>query len=330
MRFDGKTNKQRALTFNMTELSGVTSPAHTGANVTIFKMGDLTESYKSVFLQAVADQELQHKLDLQTRIVWDTIWQNECALRDALRVAAETAQPFEPVIIDYVASLARSLLNHEDNNMSAELQKQLDEATVKISTLTALVGMNDAQRAFYDKLDDVAKASFRTLDNTTRGVMVEAAKISDEVLKVNGVDILKSAVGDATFQVLKNQQVVIESQREESEVAKFTALANSAEYVAIPGEPVAKSQALRAIDALPDSVKSTITAMLKAGAEAMKSRNTPAGAKVELDGMSPQDKLNALAKGYAEKNGVTVEMATVKVLETPEGNELYNLIDKGV
>jgi len=45
MRFDGKNHAQRASAFKLNELSGVTTPAHNGATVTIFKSADVTYAY---------------------------------------------------------------------------------------------------------------------------------------------------------------------------------------------------------------------------------------------------------------------------------------------
>lgn len=405
MRFDGKSNKQRARAFKLTELSGVTTPAHTGADVTIFKAAgevyaykpkdgepklriddathvgaaiaalgpkgfrgnkvqipeadlpgviarvraawrkfhpDMTDEdmpaairkfgdmFKSAFTEAVAEEQAKRQVDLQTRAVWDTIWLNECALREAIEMAAENGEPIKPIISDFVMNLAQSLLTNEDPAMSAELQKQLDEAKAQNAVLTAEAGMNDAQKAYYSTLDETAKASFRTFDPSTRDVMVSTAKAGDESLDVNGATIMKSAVGDATFQILKSQQAEIAVQKEASTVAKFTEMAKSADFVTLPGELTVKAAALRAIDAMPDVAKAAVTAMLKAGNEAMKSRHAPAGHHVSLDeGMTAQDKLDSMAKAYAEKNQTTFEQASVKVMETREGAELYKLISEG-
>lgn len=403
MRFDGKSNKQRARTFKLTELSGVTTPAHTGADVTIFKAGavyaynpkdgepklriddaahvggaiaalgpkgfrgqkvqipeadlpgviarvraawrkfhpDMTDEdmpqairkfsdvTKSIFTDELDKLVREKNMYLRTQPVWDTIWTNEQALRESIEEAAKQDMPVQPIIAEFVMSLAQSLLTNEDPAMSAELQKQLDEATAQIGVLTAEAGMSDAQKAYYGTLDETAKASFRALDNTTRDVMVDTAKSADEVVKINGAEIRKSAIGAATFEVLKAQQATIAKQAEDAEVAKFENLAKSADFEALPGEVTAKGAALRAIDALPEVTKAAITSMLKAGSEAMKARHAPAAAKVDLEGMSAQDKLDSLSKAYAKEHNCSVESAMVKVMETPDGAELYKLIEQG-
>lgn len=407
MRFDGKSNKQRARTFKLTELSGVTTPAHTGADVTIFKAAsdegavyaynpkdgepklriddaahvggaiaalgpkgfrgqkvqipeadlpgviarvraawrkfhpDMTDEdmpqairkfsdvTKSIFTDELDKLVREKNMYLRTQPVWDTIWTNEQALRESIEEAAKQDMPVQPIIAEFVMSLAQTLLTNEDPAMSAELQKQLDEATAQIGVLTAEAGMSDAQKAYYGTLDETAKASFRALDNTTRDVMVDTAKSADEVVKINGAEIRKSAVGAATFEVLKAQQATIAKQAEDAEVAKFETLAKSADFEALPGEVTAKGVALRAIDALPEVAKAAITSMLKAGSEAMKARHTPAGHKVDLEGMSAQDKLDSLSKAYAKEHNCSVESAMVKVMETPDGAELYKLIEQG-
>lgn len=406
MRFDGKTHPRRARTFKLTELSGVTTPAHTGADVTIFKAADTGAVYaynpkdgepklriddaahvggaiaalgpkgfrgqkveipeadlpgviarvraawrkfhpdmtdedmpqairkfsdvtKSIFTDELDKLVREKNMYLRTQPVWDTIWTNEQALRESIEEAAKQDMPVQPIIAEFVMSLAQSLLTNEDPAMSAELQKQLDEAKAQIGVLTAEAGMSDAQKAYYGTLDETAKASFRALDNTTRDVMVDTAKSADEVVKINGAEIRKSAVGAATFEVLKEQQATIAKQAEDAEVAKFETLAKSADFEALPGEVTAKGAALRAIDALPEVTKAAITSMLKAGSEAMKARHAPAAAKVDLEGMSAQDKLDSLSKAYAKEHNCSVESAMVKVMETPDGAELYKLIEQG-
>jgi len=408
MRFDGKSNKQRARAFKLTELSGVTTPAHTGADVTIFKAAaddgavyaykpkdgepklriddaahvgaaiaalgpkgfrgnkveipeadlpgviarvraawrkfhpDMTDEdmpavirkfgdmFKSAFEDSFQSALAAENVRLQMKPVWDTIWANECALREAIEDAVKDGKPVQPVLNEYVMSLAQSLLTNEDPAMSAELQKQLDEAKAQNAVLTAEAGMNDAQKAYYGTLDETAKASFRALDNPTRDIMVTTAKAGDETINFNGAEIKKSAVGDVTFQILKSQQEEIATQKEASTVAKFTEMAKSADFATLPGDLIAKASALRAIDGLPEVAKAAVTAMLKAGNEAMKARHAPAGAHVNLDeGMSAQDKLDSLAKAYAEKNNCSFEQASVKVMETAEGATLYKMIDEG-
>src|SRR5690606_22158188 len=124
--------------------------------------------------------------------------------------------------------------------------------TAQIGVLTAEAGMSDAQKAYYGTLDETAKASFRALDNTTRDVMVDTAKSADEAVKIDGAEIRKSAVGAATFEVLKAQQATIARQAEDAEVARFEPLAKAADFEPLPGEVTAKGVALRAIDALPE------------------------------------------------------------------------------
>jgi len=404
MRFDGKNNPQRAKTFKLTEVSGVTTPAHTGADVTIFKSADVTYAYtpedgepklpindaahvgaaiaalgpkgfrgnkveipeadlpgviarvraawrkfhpdldddempetirkfgdvfKGIFVDELDRQSRQQNMYLRMQPVWDTIWQTENVLRRSIEVAAEQDSDIQPIIADYVMSLAQSLFTIEDPSMSAELQKQLDEANTQIGVLTAVAGMNDAQKAYYATLDDTAKVSFRALDTTTRDVMVSTAKAADEVVKINGTDIFKSAVGASAFEVLKAQQTLIEKQAEDAQVAKFETLAKSAEFEPLPGELTAKTIALRAIDSLPEVAKAAVNAMLKAGSAAMKARHEPAAARVDLEGGTAQDKLDQLSKALADKDGISIESATSKVLSTAEGKALYKLIEEG-
>lgn len=62
MRFDGKTNPQRAVTLTLTKLSNVEAPAHTPALARIIKSQDVKEVFKLLFNDALGDIQMRDTL----------------------------------------------------------------------------------------------------------------------------------------------------------------------------------------------------------------------------------------------------------------------------
>lgn len=192
-----------------------------------------------------------------------------------------------------------------DANTVAALQTQVADLTKALTTANT----------------DLAKAK-ADLDAAT--AIVKAAQ--DEAITVGGVELKKSVVGEGTFLVLKAQAAEVAKAKEDAEIVTLTKRAET-EFANIPGEPVAKAKALKALSGLPEAERATIEAALKAGDAALKSGTTEVGkggqGKLE-GGATATDKLDALAKSRAESGKVSFAKAYSEVLETPEGRELYS------
>ena len=100
MRFDGKTNRQRAKTFKLTELSGVTVPAHEGADVTIIKTADLV---KTAFEHALLERKLENAQ-----------WPLTDALREAMEKIVE-----DSTIGDKLLAMREAALQYVDALINA-------------------------------------------------------------------------------------------------------------------------------------------------------------------------------------------------------------------
>lgn len=103
MRTDGTTNLRRAKNMKIGFLSGVTAPAHEGANSKIMKVKSTTEGerlLKSVFTAALAERQLQEKVS--------DIISNSWPLNDALREAAEDIAK-DDTITDKNAALSQAV-----------------------------------------------------------------------------------------------------------------------------------------------------------------------------------------------------------------------------
>jgi hypothetical protein len=151
---------------------------------------------------------------------------------------------------------------------------------------------------------------------------VAKAAASDEVLKVGDLEIRKSAVGDANFAIFKAQQQEIAKERDAREILEFTKMAETL-YPTLPGEPIAKAQALRAMQKLGENERKALETMLKSGNDARKATFREIGGSGGNGADMPDDKLDVLAKTHATKAGISFEKAYDAVLKTPEGAELY-------
>lgn len=205
----------------------------------------------------------------------------------------------------------------EEDNMPdetkkvADLEKQVAVLTEQKSDLEKALSAQEAKTAAAEaKVAEITKA---------RDVAA-----SDEVLKVGDVEVRKSAVGDATFSVIKAQQAQIQKERDERELLELTKRAE-ADYGSLPGEPIAKAKALMAMTRLPEAERTALEAMLKSGNVALSKSYAPlpGGRAAPAISGNADEKLNALAKAKAEKESVNFYKAYQDVLETDEGRELY-------
>ncbi len=193
----------------------------------------------------------------------------------------------------------------------------------------SLIGLSDAEKVFHAKLDDADKESFVGKSAAERTLQIKRASEGDEVLEVHGQRIVKSEVGAAVFGVLKAQSAEmrettkrLDEERDANQLLGLTKRAET-EFDMLPGEPVAKAKALLAINKVEGDELATIETMLKAGNAAMAALAKQKGSDVLVDG-SPEDKLEILAKSHAKAHDVDFHVAYAKVLESPEGIEIYN------
>lgn len=200
----------------------------------------------------------------------------------------------------------------DDMSKIEELEKQLAEQTV-------LAGMTDAQKTHYATLKDESKEAFAKMSVAERDAAVDFAKANDETHKMcNGTVIQKSAMGDM-FEVVKSQDIEIAKMKSQQDLAKFSTLAESDEYKYLPGDTLAKAQALKSV-----ANDEAVLSMLKAGNAALKPNFEPTAKRGADVIKSAEDQLDSLAKAHAEKHSVSFAKAYDEVLHTKEGADLYN------
>lgn len=194
-----------------------------------------------------------------------------------------------------------------------------DKATMPKGGKSAFMAMSPGER------DDHISANPIGGDADTSKAFLDAvakAVANEEVLKIGDVEIRKSAVGEASFTIIKAQQAEIAKERDKREEAEFAKQADT-EIPMLPGQSVAKGRALRAVAKLGAEDAKTVNEMLKAGNEAMKARMKVLGNDGGDTGDTPVAKLDALAKAHAATHKVDFAKAYEDVLKTEEGRALY-------
>lgn len=323
MRFDGKTNPQIATSLKIGELSGVTVPAHEGAEVTILKFGtDVDTLIKSMFAEELADEKLEEAV----RRWLDPLWQYNYALREAAEKIMQ-----DPNITDKQAALRTSVSDYLKEvvqlfNNPPEASPMADNTELEL--FKALAQMTDAQKAHYQSLPEAEQADFLKLDGASRDLIVKSAAVADEThTMLDGTVIAKSAAG-ALFATLKSQDTQLRKMQEEQLMQKAIAQ-TTADFGNLPGEPLAKAKAVMGLNALDATTRTWITDTLKAADTLYKERRQPAAAQGDAgEGASAASKLSKMVDDYQETHKVSKIAAMQAVVNTAAGAELYNQSQK--
>lgn len=223
----------------------------------------------------------------------------------------------------------------EDNKTSVDRLSQVEKALAEQSLLA---GMSDESRVHYNDLAKSAPAdaeAFGKMTEAERKAKLDAAKAGDEVCKMaDGTEISKRAVGDASFAIFKKMAEEIKAGAEErAELAKAAADADiekriKVDFANIPGDGSDLAKVLRLAKAAPDATKTAFENILKAyntllgQAMVRKGHSDP-----KVDPEDPESQLDVMAKACAKAEKITEDEAFAKVLQTPEGRELYARMD---
>lgn len=221
-----------------------------------------------------------------------------------------------------------------DKEAMDKLQKTVEGLQGKLAKSEFLASLNDAEKAHYNGLGDEDRAAFEKMDADARKTAVDAAiakkAANDETFESEGVTISKSEVGPGVFAFMKAQQAKTDAAVAKAEKLEADAVQKSLEAEAeklfpnMAGTAADKAAMLKGIRALPKDQQETQITMLKAADEAMAKSFKEEGQGGTTDGDSPAEKLTKMAKTHAESNKVSFEKAYAAVLETKEGQELYD------
>ena len=227
-------------------------------------------------------------------------------------------------------------------DLPTAIQKTQEEIEMKktLEFYKAMSTLTDIQKEYFNGLSDSEKDAIVKEDSTAEQIVKSVeegakefakSKANDEVFSMNGVDVRKSEVGDSMFTILKAQQAQIDNansraDKAEQKLEKSDLEAEAVElFPNLPGTAEEKGNILKSIRTLPEDQQEKQIQMLKAGDEALAKQMGEKGfSKSDGDDQSPNEQLEALAKTYAKDNSVSFEKAYSAVLDTKEGQELYN------
>lgn len=204
-----------------------------------------------------------------------------------------------------------------------ELEAQVAELTKKLADSELLSKLSDDEKEYLAGLEKEEADKFKAASAEERGKMMKKSAEADEVFKsADGHEIRKSAVGDSIFAILKSQDEALKATREEmvkaaerAQTVEFTKRAEE-ELSHLPGETVAKVAVLKAMHGMDEGARDALTAMLKAGEEAIAKGYTSFG----VAGGKPSDitkaaKRDELVKAHMAANpNATKAQAEVAVL----------------
>jgi hypothetical protein len=220
--------------------------------------------------------------------------------------------------------------------MTEELQKQLDEALATIEALKgekadleALAKMSAEEKAYMDGLSHDEKAKFMGMTEDERKTyMTEKADITKGMSEeaINKMVEMQKALDEVTAALAAKEDEIAKKEAEiakadEEAIAKSFIEKAEAEFPNVAGEPAIKGAFLRKLESLDDASKEFAVGLLKVADSIGENLSKEIGSQAST--ACAKDKLDALAKALAEKEGITHAAAYAKVSETPEGSALY-------
>ena len=284
------------LEFN--EISLVDNPANPGARVVMFKRKSDPDKGSSKAGQSAGDQVSNGK---------------DKSMTDTEKKVAELEKT--------LADLKKSSEATATKLAKVEAAKDLAETLAKLS---------DVEKAHYGDLDTDDKAEFLAMTPAKRRKAIKSAEDDDEVAKIGGQEIRKSAVGDTAFEIMKAQQAQLDNQaadiKKANDATELSDLRKRAddEYLHVPGSTEERADMLKAMSGMDEPLRKSFEAVFTQSEKLAKSAFSTLGHNNGgVEKGSAETQLDTLSKAYAEKHGVSFAVAQSKVLETEDGRKLY-------
>lgn len=279
---NGKPQRARYTSLKLREISSVDNPAQPSATASVVKrMEDPAEAIANITKYVCAEdgahsfQEVLHENRFS-----EAIWPFTDALSQSIRsIVGDTdldgaareeqikasVEQFLAAVRDISPTVAKSLeglISKRESTMAKTAEELQGELTKAQSDLAAAEKARDDAIAAQKMAEDKNKEMAEELDETKKSL----AEATDDVIKVDGTEVRKSAVGEATFTVIKAQEA-------RAEKAELHARAEK-RFPNLVGSTDAKAAILKAVEGLgePDSE------LRKAAEQIMDSAEKMAGA----------------------------------------------------
>ena len=280
-------------TLKIEEIGGVDFPAQVPARVTVMKRDET----KQVTVETVTKKKSAGSSGggQETHV-------EKIDMTDAEKAAAEKAQKAEKARVEKL------------------------EADLVISK--AFGEFTDVQKAHYGTLDEEAKSAFLKQSPKEREeVIAKAAEVDTVVYTDSDGNEYRKSDDQRTISAVKRADAAIKVAQAAEDRANRVELTKRADTLLkhLPGDEEVKVSVLKAIDSITDEdTRTKALEMLKVNgeklAEAFTTRGTQSGGTVRKS----DDQLEVMSKKYADDNKVDIVSARVKVLESPEGQAIYN------
>lgn len=256
--------------------------------------------------------------------------------RRAKALGASDMLPEEGALADMLskAAVGGETRNVKENDMNEQEKAALDAATKRATDAEAALAiakafgaLNDAERSYYEKLDEKGKAEFLGKSASDRqSVLAKAAGDNPVVYTTSeGAEFRKNddprlvamaKQADADRKIAREAQAALAEQS----LAKRA----ETELKHLPGDLPAKVAMLKAVDSIADEgARKSAMALLVANNEAMAKAFERQGTTSAPASAAVNDQLEALAKKHSETHKVDIVKARAAVLSTPEGSALY-------
>lgn len=214
-----------------------------------------------------------------------------------------------------------------------ELTKKVEEQETSIKKVNgelevakAYGELSDLGKKHYATLDEEGQSAFLKMTPEDRGKELKKVTDADPVVftSADGAEFRKSD-DPRLIKLAKKadkEAEIAKKEREESQKMKLEKrVKEDLQY--LPGEQEVKIEVLKAVDGIEDEeVRKSAMEMLKAHNKAHEGAFDTTGSRGESLAKA-EDKLNELAKKYAEEHKVSHAVAYDTVIQTEEGKKLY-------
>jgi len=243
-------------------------------------------------------------------------------------LAATDGHTHEPLSTTKSATGGEEDTMTEQKNEAAAIaeaaQKSLNEMTKRAERAEAITKLNSEERSLFDTLGADADA-FLAKTVEERAALVKGSKDSNRVV-FKALDGTEYRASDDSRLIALAKKADADSKATAEAIAKAERIglekrANE-EIAHIPGTVEVRAGILKALEGVagaPEFLKAAEAALAKA----FVSQGTSTGADLS----KAEDKLETMAKAYAEANKCSIEKAHAEVMQTPEGAKLYAEMD---
>ncbi len=214
------------------------------------------------------------------------------------------------------------------NSATVALEKKVSTLESQLATATALAGMNDTQKSYYNGLDDIGKSDFVTKSMTQRDEAVELHKAADAVVYTSVTDgsVFRKSDDPRLVQMAKQHDLTHQAMTKSLEDNANMALEKraSVEMQYMAGTTETHVAILKALDGIEDEgIRKSAYESLKAKNDSMAGVFKNVGSsfvknEAGTDG-NAEEELESLAKAYvADKGGNYTDAYAVVSEQNPD------------